>query len=116
MKINATMRRYTIYHDGILKENEIATTLLNFDYCTTKQLDSCQAWIITYYDSDNNKIATMLQSYNTLVACYIHKTGNIYCSGTYSRTTRNHIGRFARYLPKNFNYYDFKSVTKHYGD
>ena len=110
------MTRYSVHHDGILKEHEIAKSLLNCDYYTTKQLNSCTAWTITYYDIDNNKIATMLQSYNTLVACYIHKSGNIYCSGTYSQTTRNHIGRFARLLPNHFDYYDFKSVTKFYGD
>lgn len=54
-----------------------------------------------------------LVSYNTFVAMYNH--GEITCSGTYSATTRKHIGWFAKFLNEqygtDYTYYSFKKAA-----
>lgn len=57
-----------------------------------------------------------LISYTTFVARYDSHTGEIDCTGTYSNTTRKHIGWFAKMLNKmygtNLSYDVFKSAYK----
>ena len=58
----------------------------------------------------------MLTSYATNVCSYNPETGELYCTGTYSQTTRKHIGLFAKFLNSLFNtdlsYYTFKSAIE----
>ena len=99
------MRRYDITHFDVLENaqnNEI--TLKNLSEAYVEQIDSCQAWVIY------TPRYIILQSYNTLVAMIDTVSNKIYCSGTYSHTTINHIGRFARRY--GLNYYDFKEAIK----
>lgn len=51
---------------------------------------------------------THLISYTTLV-CTIDKEGFLSCTGTYSATTRKHIGAFLKECAPNMCYYDAKS-------
>jgi hypothetical protein len=51
-----------------------------------------------------------LFSYNTLVAG-ISVDGWCWCRGTYSQTTRRHIGAFAKEYTENFSYHDFKKMA-----
>lgn len=56
-----------------------------------------------------NEYGTHLISYTTLV-CSIDKAGFLTCTGTYSATTRKHIGAFLKeYAPK-LCYYDAKKA------
>ena len=48
-----------------------------------------------------------LISYSTLV-CTIDADGWLTCTGTYSQTTRKHIGAFMREYGHGLNYYDAK--------
>lgn len=78
----------------------------NFKYyphTRTKPLDSmpyAQARVLTLENGD-----TVLQSYDTIV-CGVESSGDIFCNGLYSATTRKHIGAFAKEF--NCNYYAFK--------
>ena len=58
-----------------------------------KRLNMCQAWI---YTATNGK--AYLQSYETIVAVIIHTADGNVCvaNGTYSRTTVQHIYKFAK--------------------
>lgn len=58
-----------------------------------KRLNMCQAWV---YQATNGK--TYLQSYDTIVAVIINTAYGKACvaNGTYSRTTVQHIYKFAR--------------------
>lgn len=62
---------------------------------------SAQAGVII----DDNGIH--LISYTTLV-CTINKNGYLSCTGTYSQTTRRHIGSFLKEYAPNLCYYDAK--------
>lgn len=67
------------------------------NYVTEKLADhkSAQCRVRRY---DNGDIC--LQSYNTDVIYAVYKTGFLYCTGTYSTTTRKHISWFLReYFP-----------------
>ena len=71
----------------------------------SKRLDkmpSAQAGII--FDDRG----THLISYTTLV-CTIDNEGWLSCTGTYSATTRKHIGAFMREVAPNLCYYDAKA-------
>lgn len=57
---------------------------------TRKRIDRTNAEVLTY---DNGAI--VLQSYSTSV-CMLTPAGWLYCSGTYTPTTRQHISRFMR--------------------
>lgn len=48
-----------------------------------------------------------LISYSTSV-CYIDADGWLYCNGTYSATTRKHIGAFLKEYGNGASYYDAK--------
>ena len=70
-----------------------------------KRLDkmpSAQAGIIF------NAGGTHLISYTTLV-CTITPEGWLSCTGTYSATTRKHIGAFMREFAPHMSYYDAKA-------
>lgn len=55
----------------------------------------------------------VLISYITNVIIIDRKSGNVICSGTYSPTTRKHIGAFCKeYLPK-LCYQDIKQLYNH---
>ena len=58
----------------------------------------------------------ILISYVTNVCGYNPNTGEIYCNGTYSATTRKHIGLFAKFLNSlfgtNLSYYTFKECVE----
>lgn len=80
-----------------------------------------------YYDSaiPNHKSAqcglmfngdiVLLKSYSTIVADYNPSDNSIGCTGTYSATTRKHIGYFADYINEKygtrFTYQDFKNAA-----
>lgn len=55
-----------------------------------------------------------LRSYDTLAAMYSTRTGEIDCTGIYSRTTAKHISWFAKFLNQmcgtNLSYDVFKSA------
>lgn len=57
---------------------------------TRKRVDRTAADILTYENG-----AIVLQSYSTSV-CMLTPAGWLYCSGTYTPTTRRHISRFMR--------------------
>ena len=62
-----------------------------------------------------------LKSYSTIVADYYPKSRAYCCLGTYTATTRKHLGWFAKYINdtygENLNYYNFKDAAeKHYGE
>lgn len=62
-----------------------------------------------------------LKSYATTVAMFDTSTKQIECYGTYSTTTRKHIGAFARWINQKYgtkySYYDFKdSAAKMIGE
>lgn len=116
------MKQYTIYHDNILTIEEVKKTLsenhLDKIVKPLKNAKYSQAWRIDYINKDGKKVISFLQSYNTLVCCYIFDTDNIYCIGTFSQTTRKHINNFCielnedrPYLNK-LNYYHFKEAVK----
>lgn len=54
-----------------------------------------------------DRFGTHLISYTTLV-CTIDNDGYLTCTGTYSNTTRKHIGSFLKEYAPNVNYYDAK--------
>ena len=61
--------------------------------------ESCNAHVEIYFDENNNVSKIELWSYSTRV-CGGYKTVNdgwtIFCTGTYSQTTRRHISWFSR--------------------
>lgn len=55
-----------------------------------------------------------LISYNTIV-CEIDTDKYLSCTGTYSQTTRKHIGKFLKQFAPQLNYYDAKNAfLNHY--
>lgn len=50
------------------------------------------------------------QSYATDVLYYVNATGFLYCTGTYSQTTRKQIGWFLKEYFPNFSYHDAKAA------
>lgn len=62
--------------------------------------------------NDYNDGCIHLVSYTTRVIS-IDAEGWLDCSGTYSNTTRKHIGAFLREYAPNLNYYDVKSAYEH---
>lgn len=74
---------------------------------------------ISVYREDDHVICVSLWSYSTDV-CGIYfddadGAWHVYCTGTYSQTTRKQIGWFAHelcyaYAPCKINYYDFKDI------
>lgn len=54
-----------------------------------------------------NEYGTHLVSYTTLV-CSIDNDGWLTCTGTYSQTTRKHIGAFIKEYAPMLNYYNAK--------
>lgn len=73
----------------------------------TQKLDYCNAKILRYENYD-----VALQSYATVVLFYRHADITLKCTGLYSRTTINHIGRFLRREFKHLNYYDIKALVR----
>lgn len=74
---------------------------------------------VSVYREDGRVYCVSLWSYSTDV-CGIYldevdETWHVYCTGTYSQTTRRQIGWFARelrfaYAPCEIDYYDFKTI------
>ena len=74
---------------------------------------------ISVYREEGHVICVSLESYATDV-CGIYfdeddGAWHVYCTGTYSQTTRKQIGWFARelryaYAPCEMSYYDFKTI------
>lgn len=74
---------------------------------------------ISVYREDGRVTCVSLWSYSTDV-CGIYfddadGAWHVYCTGTYSQTTRKQIGWFSHelcyaYAPCNINYYDFKGI------
>lgn len=69
---------------------------------TCKRVDHTAASILIY---DNGAI--VLQSYDTSV-CMLTPAGWLYCSGTYTPTTRQHISRFMRTYGNGADYFTAK--------
>ena len=74
---------------------------------------------ISVYREDGRVTSVSLQSYSTDVCgIYLDEPDgawHVYCTGTYSQTTRKQIGWFARelcyaYAPCEMSYYDFKTI------
>lgn len=63
-----------------------------------------------YVYIDRNNGCVWLVSYTTVIACVNFKGQWIWCSGTYSNTTRKHIGWFGRLF--GLSYYDFKEAVE----
>ena len=79
-----------------------------YDYKTKKLKDhpAAQCYVRLY---DNGDIC--LRSYRTDVVYYRHGSGKVYCTGTYSPTTRKQIGWFLReYIPQ-MSYQDCKKMV-----
>lgn len=79
-----------------------------------KDHPSAQAKIRITEDENGTRRAIELISYNTNVCgLYYNDDGDfVECSGTYSATTRKHIGWFAKeYCPARFSYYTFKNIV-----
>lgn len=57
------------------------------------RVNHCQAWSDEW--TINNNHVTILRSYNTNVGIYIHSIGTLYVFDYYSRTTIQHIYKFA---------------------
>lgn len=74
------------------------------DYKCVKLADhkSANCFIKKYEDG-----SMVLQSYHTDVVLFHKPTGYLYCSGTFSQTTRKHIGWFLR------EYFSHCSVSYH---
>lgn len=78
---------------------------------TTKKLRdhaSAQCCAILY---ENGDIA--LRSYETIVLYYRKDTGFLYCSGTYSQTTRKHMSWFLREYFPNVRYQSMRDCYLH---
>lgn len=52
-----------------------------------------------------------LRSYTTLVIALNIKDGWLECTGTYSATTRKHIGAFLKEYAPRLSYYDIKRIA-----
>lgn len=74
---------------------------------------------VSVYSKDGRVTCVSLLSYATDVCgIYLDEDDDewrVYCTGTYSQTTRKQIGWFARelcyaYAPCNLSYYDFKTI------
>lgn len=55
----------------------------------------------------------LFDSYRTVIIVYCHAERKLYCTGTYSATTRKQIGWFMReYFPA-FSYHTIKHIAEH---
>lgn len=79
--------------------------MINYRRVTLAEHKSAQCRVRLY---DNGDIC--LQSYNTDVIYYAHKTGFLYCTGTYSATTRKHISWFLREYFPNVSYQEMRDA------
>ena len=109
------MKQYYINNFDVLAklDDNTKVTLADLSLADVEQIGYSQAWIIQVKGKSKTGFYkyAILQSYNTLVAMIDFTTDEIYCSGTYSRTTIDHISKFARKY--GYNYYDFKeAITK----
>lgn len=78
------------------------------DYTVRKLTDHASANCrVRVYDNGD----LVLQSYATDVIYYQQATGRVFCTGTYSQTTRKHIGWFLREYPvlRNLSYQDMRN-------
>ena len=79
-----------------------------------KDHESAQARVRIYEDENGTRQRIELISYTTMVcAMKLRDDGNyVECTGTYSATTRKHIGWFVReYLPSFISYYTMKNIV-----
>lgn len=56
------------------------------------RLNSCTAWYKIIKQGNYNY--TILKSYNTIVALYSNRSGNLYVYNYYSNTTSQHVSKF----------------------
>lgn len=70
--------------------NEMYNGSMSHEY----RLNSCTAWYKRV--TKGNYSYTILKSYNTIVALYSSRTGNLYVYNYYSATTSQHISKFIR--------------------
>lgn len=76
-----------------------------------KRLQRCPYGSCGIVQIDPNIIAMI--SYTTKVIEFNTKTGWVICTGTYSATTRKHIGAFCKeYLPASCGYYQMKHIAE----
>lgn len=75
------------------------------NYRTMRLTDhrSANCFVRVYEDGD-----ICFQSYDTDVLYFCHATDMLYCTGTYSQTTRKQIGWFLKEYFPNFSYHDVK--------
>ena len=94
---------------------------VNFEYYRKSvyydhDLPDCPYGSCGYSINDNGEY--ILTSYITNVCGYNPKENKIWCIGTFSATTRKHIGAFAKLINSrfgtHFTYYDFKRAAIEY--
>ena len=86
---------------------------VTYEFSVVPDLPRAQACILHAYHTKENVGYYALISYSTCVACF-DDSGYISCRGTYSATTRKHIGAFAKFITKmtgkGVSYFTFKSA------
>lgn len=73
---------------------EISTTMYRGSMSPEYRLNTCTAWYKTIKQGNYNY--TILKSYNTIVALYSSRTGNLYVYNYYSATTSQHVSKFIK--------------------
>ena len=109
----------TIFYDDLILNGNIQELITKSTTHIEQKLENmpyAQALVHKYYDKDGYLILSILQSYSTLVCAIDFNSNTIYCNGTYSQTTRKHIGSFARQFSghtgfNSLSYYDFKEAV-----
>ena len=82
----------------------------------------CKAHVEIHFDGDNKPNGIQLWSYNTMVCGWMHTSNGehfVFCSGTYSQTTRRQISWFSRQpwqSPRDWklSYQFFKEISEKY--
>ena len=109
----------TTFHDDLILCGNIQEIINNSTTHIEHKLDNmpyAQAIVHKYYNEEGYLTLAILQSYSTLVCAIDFNNNIIYCNGTYSQTTRKHIGSFAKQFSghtgfNSLNYYDFKDAV-----
>ena len=68
--------------------------------------------LVEIHLQDNTVSQTILRSYSTDVIMLDLEYREIYCTGTYSQSTRKQIGRFVREFTATQNYYTMKELAE----
>lgn len=82
----------------ITTKTELRKALEYFAIGASEKLFTCNARTYTKVMNINDTlyIVTILKSYSTIVACYIHETDTLIVLDKYSATTYQHVNKFSR--------------------